>query len=77
MDSAGGTLDPIRPQLTTGQAIVGEEHVMENNAHSFVEYFEKIRLRTNRVVACIPAEELEWTYKLDVGVFLPNLQPRD
>lgn len=29
----------------------------------FLEYYEKIRERTLRVVKCIPPEKLEWTYK--------------
>lgn len=28
-----------------------------------VDYFEKIRERTMRVIACIPPEKSEWTYK--------------
>lgn len=30
---------------------------------AFLEYFEKVRQRTSRVVACIPAERLEWTWR--------------
>ena len=29
----------------------------------FLQYFEKVRERTNRVVASVPPERLEWTYK--------------
>lgn len=29
----------------------------------FLDYFEKIRERTLRVVACIPPDKLEWTYR--------------
>jgi len=29
----------------------------------FLEYYEKLRERTLRVVKCIPPEKLEWTYK--------------
>ena len=29
---------------------------------SFLEYFEKVRGRTLRVVKCIPPEHIEWTY---------------
>ncbi len=30
---------------------------------SFLEYFEKVRGRTSRLVECIPAERLEWTWR--------------
>jgi len=30
---------------------------------TFLEYFEKVRARTKRVIVCIPPERLEWTYK--------------
>ncbi len=30
---------------------------------SFLDYFDKVRERTNRVIACIPPDRLEWTYK--------------
>ncbi len=33
------------------------------SVESFLEYFEKIRERTLRVVRCIPPEKLEWTYQ--------------
>lgn len=29
----------------------------------FLEYFERVRERTHRVIACIPPELLEWSYK--------------
>lgn len=29
----------------------------------FLEYFERVRERTLRVIACIPAEHIEWTYR--------------
>ena len=29
----------------------------------FLDYFERVRERTRRVIACIPPEHLEWTYK--------------
>ena len=29
----------------------------------FLEYFERVRERTRRVIACIPPEYLEWTHK--------------
>jgi uncharacterized damage-inducible protein DinB len=31
--------------------------------NEFLEYFEKIRQRTLRVVNCIPPERIEWTYE--------------
>jgi uncharacterized damage-inducible protein DinB len=31
--------------------------------NEFLEYFEKIRQRTLRVVNCIPPERIEWTYQ--------------
>src|SRR5215210_1527865 len=30
---------------------------------SFLDYFEKIRGRTLRVIRCIPPEKIDWTYK--------------
>jgi len=30
---------------------------------SFLEYFAKVRGRTERVIACIPPDKLEWTYR--------------
>lgn len=29
----------------------------------FLDYFERVRERTRRVIACIPPESLEWTHK--------------
>jgi uncharacterized damage-inducible protein DinB len=29
----------------------------------FLDYFERVRERTRRVIACIPPERLEWTHK--------------
>jgi uncharacterized damage-inducible protein DinB len=29
----------------------------------FLDYFERIRERTLRVIGCIPPEQIEWTYK--------------
>jgi hypothetical protein len=29
----------------------------------FLDYFERVRERTRRVVLCIPPEHLEWTHK--------------
>lgn len=28
----------------------------------FIDYFEKIRARTTRVIACVPPERIEWTH---------------
>ena len=37
---------------------------MENEkVADFVSYFDRIRERTLRVVACIPPEKVDWTYK--------------
>ena len=33
------------------------------NTVAFIDYFEKIRGRTRRVIACIPPDRVEWTYK--------------
>jgi uncharacterized damage-inducible protein DinB len=33
------------------------------SVESFLEYFEKIRERTLRVILCIPPDNLEWTYQ--------------
>jgi len=29
----------------------------------FLEYFEKVRERTNKVIKCIPPDKINWTYK--------------
>jgi uncharacterized damage-inducible protein DinB len=29
----------------------------------FLDYFERLRGRTTRVIACIPADRLDWTYR--------------
>jgi hypothetical protein len=29
----------------------------------FLDYFARVRERTRRVAACIPAEHVEWSYK--------------
>jgi uncharacterized damage-inducible protein DinB len=46
---AGGPLNP-------GSALSGE-------AAGFLDHFEKVRRRTSRVVDCIPADRLEWTWR--------------
>ena len=33
------------------------------SAEAFVAYFERIRKRTDRVVACVPREQIEWTHR--------------
>lgn len=33
-----------------------------NNIESFLEYLDKVRRRTLRVVKCIPPDKVEWTY---------------
>jgi uncharacterized damage-inducible protein DinB len=40
----------------------GQEMEQERVA-SFLDYFEKIRGRTLRVIRCIPPEKIDWTYK--------------
>jgi uncharacterized damage-inducible protein DinB len=43
---------------------------MEINAvQPFLEYFEGIRARTQRVIDCIPRDRLEWTYAPDRFTF--------
>lgn len=37
---------------------------------SFLDYYEKLRQRTLKVVRCIPPEKLEWTYRS--GKFTPG-----
>src|ERR1700743_2762375 len=32
------------------------------NLHEFLDYWEKVRQRTLRVIACIPPEKFDWTY---------------
>lgn len=34
-----------------------------NSVTPFLEYFEKIRSRTMRVIRCIPPDKIEWTYQ--------------
>lgn len=33
-----------------------------SNIEQFLEYWERVRFRTRRVVVCIPPEKLEWSY---------------
>jgi uncharacterized damage-inducible protein DinB len=33
------------------------------NLDEFLQHFDRVRARTRRVAACIPAEHIEWTYK--------------
>lgn len=33
------------------------------NIESFLDYFEKVRARTLRVIKCIPPENIDWTYR--------------
>ncbi len=33
------------------------------NIESFLEYYEKLRHRTLRVIECIPPDKFDWTYK--------------
>lgn len=33
-----------------------------NSIEQFLEYWDRVRFRTRRVVTCIPPEQLEWTY---------------
>lgn len=34
-----------------------------NSVNSFLEYYQRIRRRTTRVIECIPPDKIEWTYK--------------
>jgi uncharacterized damage-inducible protein DinB len=31
--------------------------------HEFLEYYEKIRQRTQKIIACIPQQAYDWTYR--------------
>jgi uncharacterized damage-inducible protein DinB len=33
------------------------------NIHEFLDYYEKVRQRTLKVIACIPAEKYDWSYR--------------
>ncbi len=33
------------------------------STESFLEYYEKVRDRTRRVVLCIPSDKIDWTYQ--------------
>lgn len=33
-----------------------------NGIEQFLEYWERVRFRTRRVVTCVPPDKLEWTY---------------
>ena len=39
------------------------------HAESFLDYFERVRERTRRVILCIPPEHLEWTHKAGAFTF--------
>src|SRR3954463_9998565 len=32
------------------------------NIENFLDYYDKVHARTRRVIACIPADKLEWTF---------------
>lgn len=32
------------------------------NTHAFLDYYEKVRQRTHKVIACIPPEKHDWRY---------------
>ena len=34
-----------------------------NSIGPFLDYYEKVRQRTLKVIKCIPAEKIDWTYK--------------
>src|SRR3954463_8116789 len=40
------------------------------SATQFLDYWDSVRGRTRRVVACIPPDKLEWTYR--AGTFTPG-----
>lgn len=42
---------------------VGERSVENEKVSEFVSYFDKVRERTLRVVACVPPDRIDWTYK--------------
>ena len=49
-----------RPIRKTGK----EEINMEiKTVDSFLDYYEKVRARTLRVINCIPPDKIDWTYK--------------
>jgi len=39
------------------------------NVTTFLEYYEKLRGRTLRVIQCIPPDKMDWTYKADKFTF--------
>ncbi len=36
---------------------------MMQNLREFLDYYEKVRQRTLKVIACIPGEKYDWTYR--------------
>jgi uncharacterized damage-inducible protein DinB len=42
---------------------LGEEIVEIRSTQPFLDYFEGVRERTLRVIRCIPADKVDWTYK--------------
>ena len=39
------------------------------STEAFLDYFERIRERTNRVIACVPEDQIEWTHKAGAFTF--------
>lgn len=39
------------------------QEMEQERVESFLDYFEKIRERTLRVIRCIPPSEIDWTYR--------------
>ena len=44
-------------------AVSGRQEPAGPEAGAFLEHYEKVRHRTSRVVDCIPADRLEWTWR--------------
>ena len=41
----------------------GFKNMEINSIETFLDYYEKVRKRTSRVVNCIPPDKIEWTYR--------------
>jgi uncharacterized damage-inducible protein DinB len=42
---------------------ISSSQMEKESVASFLDYFEKIRERTLRVIRCIPPEKIDWTYR--------------
>src|SRR5262249_8093801 len=65
--AAGGT--GARKLICKTQPVYADLIMEIQRIEPFLQYFERVRERTRRVVLCVPPERLEWTYKPEAFTF--------